>query len=89
MLYWYLLQIREAAPAGGGGVPVAAAPDVRRGAGGEERLASSASRQRSELDKLQRQLEDTTPAPPTCSGESFEKAREEQERRHTVSLLFP
>ena len=51
----------------------------------KERLASQATRQRQEMDKLQRQLEDSH----TSSGEvmrrEYEKAREEQERRHQVS----
>ena len=54
----------------------------------KERLASSASRQRSELDKLQRQLEDNHASTADLLRKEFEKAREEQERRHTVSGLF-
>lgn len=50
----------------------------------KERLAQQASRQRQEMDKLQRQLEESH----TSSGEvmrrEYEKTREEQERRHEV-----
>ncbi len=51
----------------------------------KERMASSATRQRAELDKLQRQLEDNHSTASTVLKTEYERAREEQERRHTVS----
>ena len=52
----------------------------------KERIASSAARQRAELDKLQRQLEDNHSSTADLLRKEFDKAREEQERRHTVSF---
>lgn len=51
----------------------------------KERIAQQASRQRAELDKLQRQLEDTHSNSSEAMRREYEKAREEQERRHQVS----
>lgn len=45
------------------------------------------SRQRAELEKLQRQLEDNHRIALESMREDFIKAREEQERRHAVELL--
>lgn len=50
----------------------------------KERVASQASRQRQELDKLQRQLEDSHRHALSAMKSEFEKAREEQENRHSV-----
>ena len=52
----------------------------------KERVASQASRQRTELDKLQRQLEDSHAHALTVMKQEYEKSREEQERRHSVSV---
>ena len=52
----------------------------------KERIASSAARQRAELDKLQRQLEENHSSTADLLRKEFDKAREEQERRHTVSF---
>ena len=57
----------------------------------KERLAQQASRQRAELDKLQHQLQDKHSYALEAMKSEFDKAREEQERRHAVStpvLLF-
>ena len=51
----------------------------------KERIASQASRQRTELDRLQRQLEDSHSGATDVMRKEYEKAREEQERRHAVS----
>ncbi len=51
----------------------------------KERIASQASRQRTELDKLQRQLEDSHSGATDVMRKEYDKAREEQERRHAVS----
>ncbi|XP_021358763.1 centrosomal protein of 131 kDa-like [Mizuhopecten yessoensis] len=48
----------------------------------KDRVAQQASRQRTELDKLQRQLEDSHRHALNAMKSEFEKAREEQERRH-------
>ena len=50
----------------------------------KERLGSVATRQRAELDKLQRQLEDNHSRASDAMKSEYEKAREEQERRHAV-----
>lgn len=50
----------------------------------KERLANQASRQRQEMDKLQRQLEDSHSSSGEVMRKEYEKAREEQERRHQV-----
>ena len=52
----------------------------------KDRLSSNATRQRQELDALRRQLEDSHRLALSAMKEQFEKAREEQERRHTVSF---
>lgn len=52
----------------------------------KDRVAQQASRQRTDLDKLQRQLEDSHGHALNAMKSEFEKAREEQERRHTVRL---
>ena len=52
----------------------------------KERLAQQASRQRSELDKLQQQLQDKHSYALEAMKSEFDKAREEQERRHAVSI---
>lgn len=53
----------------------------------KDRIATNASRQRQELDSLRHQLEDTHRQALTAMKEEFEKAREEQERRHLVTAL--
>ena len=53
----------------------------------KERLAAAGSRQRAELDKLQRQLEDSHSRAADATKREFEKAREEQERRHSVRAI--
>ena len=50
----------------------------------KERLAQQAMRQRTELDRLQRQLEDSHKNAVTAMKTEYEQAREEQERRHLV-----
>ena len=50
----------------------------------KERVSQQASRQRTELDKLQRQLEDSHALALAAMKSEFEKAREEQENRHNV-----
>lgn len=50
----------------------------------KERLASQSIRQRQEMDKLQRQLEDSHSSSADVMRREYEKAREEQERRHQV-----
>ncbi|KAJ8318528.1 hypothetical protein KUTeg_003619 [Tegillarca granosa] len=52
----------------------------------KERVASQASRQRQELDKLQRQLEDSHRHAVSAMKSEFEKAREEQENRHAAEI---
>ena len=52
----------------------------------KERLASQATRQRQEMDKLQRQLEDSHASSSDVMRREYEKAREEQERRHKVCM---
>jgi 5-azacytidine-induced protein 1 len=47
-------------------------------------VAQQASRQRTELDKLQRQLEDSHALALAAMKSEFEKARDEQENRHKV-----
>lgn len=54
----------------------------------KERVAQQASRQRTELDKLQRQLEDSHALALAAMKSEFEKAREEQENRHKVEKLI-
>ena len=50
----------------------------------KERLSQQASRHRIELDRLQRQLEDQTNNATDAMRKEYEKARDEQERRHEV-----
>jgi 5-azacytidine-induced protein 1 len=50
----------------------------------KDRHAHQASRQRAELDRLQRQLEEAHSASSTALKMEYEKAREEQEKRHMV-----
>ena len=50
----------------------------------KERLAQASIRQRQEMDKLQRQLEDSHSSSSDLMKREYEKAREEQERRHQV-----
>ncbi|KAK7506382.1 hypothetical protein BaRGS_00002494 [Batillaria attramentaria] len=52
----------------------------------KDRVATSASRQRQELDTLRRQLEDSHRVALNAMREQFEKAREEQERRHNTEV---
>ncbi|XP_067952002.1 centrosomal protein of 131 kDa-like isoform X2 [Watersipora subatra] len=52
----------------------------------KERLANQAVRQRQEMDKMQRQLEDSHSSSSEAMRKEFEKAREEQERRHQAEL---
>ena len=54
----------------------------------KERIAQQASRQRIELDRLQRQLEDAHSKTVSVTREEYEKARDEQERRHDVSVTW-
>lgn len=50
----------------------------------KERLATTSSRQRAELEKLQRQLEDNHRHALEAMKEEFDKTRDEQEKRHKV-----
>ena len=50
----------------------------------KERLAQQAMRQRTEIDRLQRQLEDSHKNAGTAMKTEYETAREEQQRRHQV-----
>ncbi|BFZ03464.1 hypothetical protein BsWGS_06503 [Bradybaena similaris] len=52
----------------------------------KDRVAASVSRQRAELEKLQRQLEDNHRIALESMKEDFMKAREEQERRHATEI---
>ncbi|XP_067670950.1 centrosomal protein of 131 kDa-like [Haliotis asinina] len=52
----------------------------------KERLSQQAARQRTELDKLQRQLEDSHSMALDAMKSDFEKAREEQDRRHAIEV---
>ena len=52
----------------------------------KERQAQQASRQRLELDRLQRQLEDSHTASSGALKHEYEKAREEQDKRHQVTM---
>ncbi|XP_071105625.1 centrosomal protein of 131 kDa-like [Haliotis cracherodii] len=52
----------------------------------KERLSQHASRQRTEVDKLQRQLEDSHKMALDAMKSEFEKAREEQDRRHAIEV---
>ena len=53
----------------------------------KERVSQQASRQRTELDRLQRQLEDQTTHATDAMRNEYETARAEQEKRHAVSIL--
>lgn len=53
----------------------------------KDRLSEQAARQRIELDKLQRQLEDAHTHSVDAMRLEYEKARDEQERRHAVSFV--
>lgn len=53
----------------------------------KDRQAQQASRQRAELDRLQRQLEDAHSNSSTALKMEYEKARQEQEKRHHVRGL--
>ena len=53
----------------------------------KDRIAQQASRQRSDIDKLQQQLQDKHSYALDAMKNEFEKAREEQENRHAVSCL--
>ncbi|XP_047465469.1 centrosomal protein of 131 kDa isoform X2 [Mugil cephalus] len=52
----------------------------------KERLAQLASRQRSELEDLRRQLEENSSLAGRALREELDKSREEQERRHQVEM---
>ncbi|XP_059509638.1 centrosomal protein of 131 kDa isoform X2 [Stegostoma tigrinum] len=52
----------------------------------KERLNQQAARQRAELDELRRQLEDNSSLVTKALKEEFEKAKEEQERRHQAEI---
>ncbi|CAL1548570.1 unnamed protein product [Lymnaea stagnalis] len=52
----------------------------------KQRLASASSRQRSELEKLQRQLEDNHRHALEAMKEEFDKSRDEQEKRHKSEI---
>ncbi|KAK7111870.1 centrosomal protein of 131 kDa-like [Littorina saxatilis] len=52
----------------------------------KDRLSSNATRQRSELDALRRQLEDSHRLALSATKEQFEKAKEEQDRRHAMEV---
>ena len=54
----------------------------------KERLAQQAARQRAELDRLQQKLEETQTNSVQTMRIEYEKARDEQDRRHAVSRLF-
>ena len=54
----------------------------------KDRLSQQASRQRAELDKLQHDLQDKHSYALEAMKSEFDKAREEQERRHAVSGLY-
>ena len=53
----------------------------------KERIAQQASRQRTELDRLQRQLEEAHSKTISSTRGEYEKARDEQEKRHDVIFL--
>ena len=53
----------------------------------KERLSQMGSRQRTEVDKLQRQLEENHKDAADSLRREYEKGREEQERRHAVSAF--
>ncbi|XP_005098791.1 centrosomal protein of 131 kDa [Aplysia californica] len=52
----------------------------------KDRVATTSSRQRGELEKLQRQLEDNHRHALESMREELDKAREEQERRHKTEI---
>uniref|UniRef100_W5N5R0 Centrosomal protein 131 n=1 Tax=Lepisosteus oculatus TaxID=7918 RepID=W5N5R0_LEPOC len=52
----------------------------------KERLAQLASRQRAELEELRRQLEENSSLAGRALREEFDKARDEQERRHQAEM---
>ncbi|XP_067860069.1 centrosomal protein of 131 kDa isoform X2 [Heptranchias perlo] len=52
----------------------------------KERLSQQAARQRAELDELRKQLEDNCSLATKALKEEFEKAKEEQERRHQAEI---
>lgn len=52
----------------------------------KDRVAQQASRQRRELDNLQRQMEESHRQAISAMKSEFDKAREEQENRHIVRL---
>ncbi|XP_078427313.1 centrosomal protein of 131 kDa isoform X2 [Cetorhinus maximus] len=52
----------------------------------KERLNQLAARQRAELDELRRQLEDSSSLVTKALKDEFEKAKEEQERRHQAEI---
>ncbi|RUS74495.1 hypothetical protein EGW08_017746 [Elysia chlorotica] len=52
----------------------------------KDRVAAQASRQRSELEKLQQQLEDSHRHALTAMREQFDQARGEQDRRHKSEI---
>lgn len=51
----------------------------------KERLTAQAARQRQELDRLQLKLEESQASSVQTMRIEYEKARDEQERRHAVS----
>ncbi len=53
----------------------------------KDRVASAASRQRGELEKLQRGLEDTHRHALEAMREELEQARDQQEKRHKVGVI--
>nr|XP_005988104.1 PREDICTED: centrosomal protein of 131 kDa isoform X2 [Latimeria chalumnae] len=52
----------------------------------KERLAQQAARQRAELDELRQQLEDNSSLATRALKEEFQKAKEEQEKRHQAEI---
>ena len=52
----------------------------------KNRLAQQATRQRTEHDKLQRQLEDSQSAALAAMRDEFAKSRDDQERRHSTEI---
>lgn len=50
----------------------------------KERIAEQAKKQRQELDRLQHQMEENNRKALSTLREEYEKARDEQERRHMV-----
>ncbi|XP_078691966.1 centrosomal protein of 131 kDa-like [Branchiostoma floridae x Branchiostoma belcheri] len=52
----------------------------------KERIATQAAKQRSEIDRMKEQLEDTSSKAVETMRREYEKARDEQERRHAAEV---